>query len=66
GPVRLRPGSRLEAPLGSGPRTGVGGAGAAVPWRFWIDGEPTVSPYRPHKPKNRSRSAGGHTSESKP
>lgn len=31
----------------SGPRTGVAGAGAATPWRFWIDGEPTVSPYRP-------------------
>lgn len=30
-----------------GPRTGVGGAGAATPWRFWLPGEPTVSPYRP-------------------
>jgi DNA-3-methyladenine glycosylase len=36
-----------------GPRTGVGGAGADRPWRFWLDGEPTVSPYRPHIPKRR-------------
>jgi DNA-3-methyladenine glycosylase len=31
----------------SGPRVGVAGAGAPTPWRFWLDGEPTVSPYRP-------------------
>ncbi|OEU96826.1 DNA-3-methyladenine glycosylase [Streptomyces oceani] len=37
----------------TGPRTGVGGAGAAYPWRYWLDGEPTVSPYRPHKPRRR-------------
>lgn len=38
----------------SGPRTGVGGDGAAHPWRFWIDGDPTVSPYRAHAPRRRS------------
>lgn len=34
----------------AGPRTGVSGAGggAAFPWRFWIPGEPGVSPYRRH------------------
>ncbi|MET9296332.1 DNA-3-methyladenine glycosylase [Streptomyces sp. NPDC003077] len=37
----------------NGPRTGVGGEGAVHPWRFWIDGDPTVSPYRPHVPRNR-------------
>jgi DNA-3-methyladenine glycosylase len=37
----------------SGPRTGVGGDGAAHPWRFWIDGDPTVSPYRAHVPRRR-------------
>ncbi|WP_328539530.1 DNA-3-methyladenine glycosylase [Streptomyces sp. NBC_00344] len=37
----------------SGPRTGVGGAGAHQPWRFWIDGDPTVSPYRAHTPRRR-------------
>ncbi len=33
----------------TGPRVGVrgpGGDGAAFPWRFWLDGEPTVSAYR--------------------
>jgi DNA-3-methyladenine glycosylase len=38
----------------SGPRTGVSGA-KEVPWRFWIDGDPTVSPYRPHVPKQRRK-----------
>ncbi|MER7022960.1 MULTISPECIES: DNA-3-methyladenine glycosylase [Streptomyces] len=37
----------------SGPRTGVGGDGAAHPWRYWIEGEPTVSRYRPHVPRRR-------------
>ncbi len=34
----------------TGPRVGVSGAGgdgARYPWRFWLDGEPTVSAYRP-------------------
>lgn len=34
----------------TGPRVGVsgeGGDGTAYPWRFWIEGEPTVSAYRP-------------------
>jgi DNA-3-methyladenine glycosylase len=38
----------------TGPRVGVAGAGgdvAAYPWRFWLDGEPTVSVYRPAKPR---------------
>jgi DNA-3-methyladenine glycosylase len=33
-----------------GPRVGVsgpGGDGEAYPWRFWLDGEPSVSTYRP-------------------
>lgn len=40
----------------TGPRVGVsgpGGDGGSFPWRFWLDGEPTVSPYRPHVPKRR-------------
>lgn len=28
------------------PRTGVSGAGATTPWRFFLPEEPTVSPYR--------------------
>jgi DNA-3-methyladenine glycosylase len=38
------------ARIRTGPRVGVsgpGGDGTAYPWRFWLDGEPTVSPYRP-------------------
>jgi DNA-3-methyladenine glycosylase len=42
-----------------GPRTGVSGAGgtADYPWRFWIPGDPTVSPYKVSTPKKRPRSA---------
>lgn len=36
-----------------GPRVGVAGAGAATPWRYWLDGEPAVSPYRPAAPRRR-------------
>lgn len=39
----------------SGPRTGVGGDGSHQPWRFWIDGDRTVSPYRAHAPRKRAR-----------
>ncbi|WP_413227744.1 DNA-3-methyladenine glycosylase [Actinomyces marmotae] len=47
-----------------GPRTGVvdpGGDGQAFPWRFWIDGEPTVSPYKAAAPRRarRGRAAQG-------
>ncbi|NYG08250.1 DNA-3-methyladenine glycosylase [Phycicoccus badiiscoriae] len=44
----------------TGPRVGVAGAGgdaAAYPWRFWLDGEPTVSVYRPAKPRARRSDA---------
>jgi len=37
-----------------GPRVGVSAAGD-LPWRAWVDGEPTVSPYRPHVPKRRRK-----------
>lgn len=40
-----------------GPRVGVAGPGGSesYPWRFWIDGEPTVSRYRPAVVRTRSR-----------
>ncbi|MCW1248858.1 DNA-3-methyladenine glycosylase [Acaricomes phytoseiuli] len=40
----------------SGPRVGVAGPGGGpeYPWRFWIDGDPTVSRYRPAKPRPAS------------
>ncbi|MCW2585004.1 MAG: putative 3-methyladenine glycosylase [Frankiales bacterium] len=43
-PVRLLPGGHDGVVL-AGPRVGVA-QGAATPWRFWLEGEPTVSPYR--------------------
>lgn len=39
--------------VSNGPRTGVGGDGAAHPWRFWTSNDPTVSPYRAHTPRRR-------------
>ncbi|GAA2921561.1 DNA-3-methyladenine glycosylase [Streptomyces thioluteus] len=43
-----------DSSIRSGPRTGVGGEGATHPWRFWADGDRTVSPYRAHVPRNRA------------
>ncbi|MFI7589370.1 DNA-3-methyladenine glycosylase [Spongisporangium articulatum] len=43
------PASRVR----TGPRVGVSGAGAVQEWRWWIDGDPTVSVYRPAKPRSR-------------
>lgn len=39
--------------VATGPRTGVSGPGGSAdyPWRFWIPGDPTVSPYKKHTPK---------------
>jgi DNA-3-methyladenine glycosylase len=54
--------SRIRLELGTGvvdvatgPRTGVSGPGgtAEFPWRFWIPGDRTVSPYKAHVPKRR-------------
>jgi DNA-3-methyladenine glycosylase len=47
-PARTVPATRIR----SGPRVGVAG-GADVPWRFWLDGEPSVSEYRRHVPRRR-------------
>ena len=47
GPALLLPGDPVDpALIRTGPRVGVRG-GADTPWRFWLDGEPTVSAYRP-------------------
>ena len=47
-PVRLERGDHTGTVL-AGPRVGLS-AGAETPWRFWLEGEPTVSPYRPGRP----------------
>lgn len=43
----------------TGPRVGISGPGgtAAYPWRFWIDGDPTVSKFRPGAVRSRHRPA---------
>jgi DNA-3-methyladenine glycosylase len=46
-------GSAEAVRVRTGPRTGVNGA-KDVPWRFWLAGEPSVSPYRPHTPRRRA------------
>ncbi|MCU1551323.1 MAG: DNA-3-methyladenine glycosylase [Glaciihabitans sp.] len=54
GHVRLEMASKSVA-FEQGARTGVSGAGGSshFPWRFWIPGDPTVSPYKAHAPKKR-------------
>jgi len=48
-----------KSPFEQGPRTGVSGTGGSdeYPWRFWIPGDPTVSPYKASVPKKRAPSA---------
>lgn len=41
----------------AGPRVGVTSA-HDVPWRFWVDGDPSVSVYRRHSPRPASRAKG--------
>jgi DNA-3-methyladenine glycosylase len=38
--------------IATGPRVGVSRA-AEIPWRFWLEGDPTVSAYRAHVPRVR-------------
>lgn len=47
--------ARPAMDFGRSVRTGVSGPGGldAFPWRFWLPGEPSVSPYRAHYPKKR-------------
>lgn len=42
----------------SGPRVGVSGPGGSLdfPWRFWLEGDPTVSRYRPAVSRARPES----------
>lgn len=48
---------RDETQVRSGPRVGVSGPGghAEYSWRFWLDGDPSVSPYRAAKPRKSPR-----------
>ncbi|MDN5745374.1 MAG: DNA-3-methyladenine glycosylase, partial [Nocardioidaceae bacterium] len=51
--VHLGPERSERVKIAAGPRVGVSKA-ADVPWRFWLDGDPTVSAYRrsPRAPEN--------------
>lgn len=49
GPVLLEPGTPT-AEVSTGPRVGLRGA-PERPWRFWETGHPSVSTYRPAKPR---------------
>ncbi|MFC4913521.1 DNA-3-methyladenine glycosylase [Actinomadura gamaensis] len=54
GALCILPGDPVApASIRTGPRVGVNG-GKDTPWRFWIDGDPTVSVYRPHVPRRRT------------
>jgi DNA-3-methyladenine glycosylase len=52
--VWLEPADAPAVGVRTGPRVGVsgaGGSGETFPWRFWLDGDPTVSAYRPGQPR---------------
>ena len=52
-PLQVRRGAPVaDADVRWGPRVGVSAAGE-LPWRAWVDDDPTVSVYRPHAPKKR-------------
>ncbi len=54
GPLTVHHGTPAPRELiRNGPRVGLRDA-PEFPWRFWIDGDPTVSVYRPHVPKRRT------------
>jgi DNA-3-methyladenine glycosylase len=50
--VQLLGGPGFDGEPLTGPRVGLREA-ADWPWRFWIPGDPSVSPYKPHVPKRR-------------
>ena len=50
GPVRLELPATPVTEVSTGPRVGLRLA-PDRPWRFWLTGEPTVSAYRPAKPR---------------
>ncbi|MFY1632443.1 DNA-3-methyladenine glycosylase [Solwaraspora sp. WMMB335] len=54
GPASLSPPVAPVPPAAhrAGPRVGVA-LGSDTPWRFWLDGDPTVSPYRRSGPRRR-------------
>lgn len=54
GRIRLELSERVLE-FATGPRTGLSGPGGGdeYPWRYWLPGEPSVSPYKRHSAKKR-------------
>ena len=52
GTLSLAPSAAPASLVRTGPRVGLRKA-ADRPWRFWLDGDPTVSTYRPAAVRNR-------------
>jgi DNA-3-methyladenine glycosylase len=48
--------------ISRGPRVGISRA-ADWPWRFWLAGDPSVSVYRPHVPRARSKAVSPSAAE---
>jgi len=68
-PVRLLPGRASADGVRSGPRVGVSGAGGdggLFPWRFWLDGERSVSAYRPAAPRRHRAGLTSHAGDRRP
>jgi DNA-3-methyladenine glycosylase len=74
-PVRLLDGNGsgdgngTSGRLRSGPRVGVSGAGGdgeLFPWRFWLDGERSVSAYRPAALRRHRAGLAPHAGERRP
>ena len=61
-PLRVLASGGRVGSVESGPRVGVSGDGASHPWRFWLDGEPTVSSYRPAVARRRRGTTSGRLS----
>jgi DNA-3-methyladenine glycosylase len=56
-PLRIQVGDPVAPEVvRAGPRVGVAGEGAPYPWRFWVDGERSVSDYRPAVARRRRTS----------
>jgi DNA-3-methyladenine glycosylase len=70
-PTRDPSTASLGAVVRTGPRVGVsrrGGDAAASPWRFWLEGEATVSAYRPgvvRRPKPAAPKPGARATDRK-
>jgi DNA-3-methyladenine glycosylase len=59
--LRVLAGAPPARAVRAGPRVGVAGEGAGHPWRFWSEGEPSVSAYRPAVARRRRTAGAGES-----